>query len=433
LIFSILVLLIGVNEFKGVEAPNNKVQEEGGVIPTVQLNLTYGGINFDRASAITAVSDGGYLVAGNTISFGAGSYDMWLVKTDSNGVHQWNQTYGGTDMDEASAIIEVSDGGYLLAGYTESFGTGQSDVWLIKTDSNGVHQWDQTYGGTDEDQAFAIIEVSDGGYLLVGRTESFGAGQSDVWLVKTDSYGVHQWNHTYGGTGIDLAFAVIELSAGGYLLAGRTESFGAGSADMWLIKTDSNGVHQWDQTYGGTRYDSARVVIEVPAGGYLLTGSTDSFGAGKFDMWLVKTDNNGVHQWNQTYGGTDMDEASAIIEVSAGGYLLAGRTNSFGAGNFDMWLVKTDNNGVHQWNQTYGGTEWDSVNDLIEDFNGDYLFVGFTGSFGEGNHDMWLVKIKGQTTSNGQITSNGQSSGFLIIPLLTVIIFISRISKRKIE
>ncbi|MHA2365343.1 MAG: hypothetical protein ACXAC7_15400 [Candidatus Hodarchaeales archaeon] len=211
---------------------------------------------------------------------------------------QWNYTYGGTKADYAISVVETTDGGYLLVGHTKSFGAGEWDMWLVKTDSSGVTRWNQTYGGTNEEWAYSVLETADDGYLLTGWTSSFGAGKWDIWLIKTDITGVTEWNQTYGGLNDDGAMKVIEATDGGYLLVGYTQSFGVGEWDIWLIKTDRTGVAQWNQTYGGTKSDDANAVLKTTDGGYLLAGSTWSFGEGGSDMWLVKTDNTGVAQWN---------------------------------------------------------------------------------------------------------------------------------------
>ena len=154
------------------------------------------------------------------------------------GPQEWSKTYGGPNVDATDALVKTSDGGYAVVGYTASFGAGSRDAWLVKTDWAGNELWNQTYGGPNDDFACALVQTSDGGYALAGYTKSFGAGGLDFWLVKTDASGIVQWNRTYGGTGADVAYALVQTSDGGYALAGYTYSFGAGSADAWLVKTD---------------------------------------------------------------------------------------------------------------------------------------------------------------------------------------------------
>jgi hypothetical protein len=205
--------------------------------------------------------------------------------------------------------------------------------------------WNKTYGGTSQDWPWSLVQTWDGGYALAGSTRSFGAGSDDFWLVKTDANGNVQWNKTYGGTGWDYAYALVQMADGGYALAGGTYSSGAGYDDFWLVKTDANGNMQWNKTYGGTGWDCATALVQTGDGGYALTGSTTSFGSGSNDFWLVKTDASGNMLWNKTYGGTGDDVAWSLVQTWDGGYALAGITGSFGAGGQDFWLVKTDASG----------------------------------------------------------------------------------------
>jgi hypothetical protein len=242
------------------------------------------------------------------------------------------KTYGGTDWDFASSVQQTSDGGYIVAGYA-------GDIFLIKTDANGNVQWTKTYGGTGWDEASSVQQTSDGGYIVAG----YAGG--DIFLIKTDASGNIQWAKTYGGTYSEWASSVQQTSDGGYIVAGRTYSFGAGLDDIFLIKTDANGNIQWAKTYGGTNYDYAYSVQHTSDGGYIVAGSTESFGAGGWDIFLIKTDANGNIIWAKTYGGTDWDFASSVQQTSDGGYIVAGYTLSFGAGLHDIFLIKTDANG----------------------------------------------------------------------------------------
>jgi predicted secreted protein len=257
---------------------------------------------------------------------------------------QWNKTYGGSGNDYASDLVRTSDGGYALAGYTNSFGAGGYDAWLVKTDASGNMQWNKTYGGIFDDAASRLVQTSDGGYALAGWTASFGGGGwENPWLIKTDSAGNMQWNKVYvGPSPSGQAYAFVQTSDGGYALAGFTTVFGAGGFDAYLIKTDSAGNMQWSKTYGGTGKDVAYALVQTSDGGYALAGWTNSFGAGGYDFWLVKTDSNGNMQWNKTYGGTSDDVAYALVQTSDGGYALAGLTNNSGVGSYYAWLVKTD-------------------------------------------------------------------------------------------
>ena len=207
----------------------------------VRFAKTYGGTNWDGAFSVQQISDGGYILAGYTNSFGAGNFDLFLIKTDASGNVQWAKTYGGTSWDEAYSVRQTLDGGYIVAGWTNSFGAGGADILLIKTNASGNVQWAKTYGGTSNDYAYSVQQTSDGGYIVAGYTESFGAGGVDVFLIKTYANGNLQWAKTYGGTGYAYAYSFQHTSDGGYILAGYTNSFGAGSWDIFFVKTDANG------------------------------------------------------------------------------------------------------------------------------------------------------------------------------------------------
>jgi hypothetical protein len=367
----------------------------------VRFARTYGGTGDELAPSVQQTSDGGYIVAGRTTSFGAGSYDIFLIKTDANGNIIWAKTYGGTSGDEASSVQQTSDGGYIVAGWTWSFGAGYNDIFLIKTDANGNIIWAKTYGRTYYDNAHSIQQTSDGGYIVAGNTNSFGTGDYDAFLIKTDANGSIIWTKTYGGTNHDGAFSVQQTSDGGYIVAGYTNSFSAGNRDIFLIKTDANGNIIWTKTYGGTSVDVAFSDQQTSDGGYIVAGGTTSFGAGSYDIFLIKTDANGDIIWAKTYGGTNFEQALSVQQTSDGGYILAGGTSSFGAGVYDFFLVKTDASGNVQWAKTYGGPSDDYASPVQQTSDGGYIVMGRTSSFGAGGEDIFLIK----TDANGNIGS----------------------------
>ncbi|HKZ94498.1 MAG TPA: hypothetical protein VJ249_07975 [Candidatus Bathyarchaeia archaeon] len=364
--------------------------------PATDWSKTYGGTGEDSAYSVIQTSDGGYALGGRTTSYGAGNYDFWLVKTDSVGNMLWNRTYGGANVDQAESLVQTSDGGYALVGYTYSFGAGGSDWWLVKTDSSGNELWSRTYGGTNNDYPYCLIETIDGGYALAGATASYGAGDSDFWLVKTDSYGNIEWNYTYGGEEGDVAQPIVQTRDGGYALLGYSGGYGdPAKRDVWLVKTDSSGIMQWNKRYGGAGEEMGREIVETRDGGYAIAAFTTSYGAGNKDFWLIKTDAAGSWEWDRTYGGGAEDQAFSLVDTDDGGYALAGYTASYGAGEWDFWLVKTDLSGTMEWNQTYGGTNRDQAISMIKTGDGGYAIAGFTNSFGAGSGDFWLIKLAG--------------------------------------
>jgi predicted secreted protein len=359
---------------------------------------TYGGTSHDYALGNNVqTNDGGYAISGYTSSFGSGGNDAWLVKTDSVGNIEWNLTYGGPLEDTFSDMIKTTDGGLVLCGYEASFGSGNYDTFLMKVNASGVIVWNQTYGGAGGDIGSVLLQTSDGGYVIVGATNSSGAGNQDVWLVKTDATGTMQWNKTYGGTGLDSGWAVVQNIDGGYTVAGRTASYGAGGNDFWLIKTDTTGNMVWNKTYGGTGTEQANYMIKTSDGGYLMFGPTTSFAIGGQDAWLVKTDASGNMMWNRTYGGAGNEFCLYLLQTSDGGYAFCGSENSFGAGGTDVWLVKTDATGNLLWQKTWGGPNNEDAYSMIQTSDGGYVLVGGTRSFGYGtatpaSSDWYVIK-----------------------------------------
>jgi len=376
----LMVLLVGVLMLAFNVQPTGASEP-----PPIKWTKTYGGIGDEFAWSMVQTLGGGYAIAGYTDSFGAGGKDFYLVKTDSYGNMEWNKTYGGVQDDSGRAMVRTLDGGYAIVGETFSFAVGMWDFWLVKVDSSGNHEWNQTYGGAGIDSAFSIVQTSDGGYALAGGAEPSGADNRDFWLVKVDSSGNHEWNQTYGGGADEDAWSMIQTSDGGYALAGFTHSFGAGNRDFYLVKTDSYGNMEWNKTYGRANYDAAYAgVIQRNDGGYALAGVAYSFGAGTWDFWLVKVDSSGNHEWNQTYGGANDDFAYSAIGTSDGGYALTGYTMSFGGGGTNLWLVKTDSSGNMQWNITYVGG-W--ARSMVQTLERGYALAGGAGG------DFWLVKV----------------------------------------
>jgi predicted secreted protein len=367
-------------------------------------SMTYGGTGNEIGTGETLqTSDGGYAISGDTNSSGAGGVDFWLFKTDEFGSMQWEMTYGGAQDETSGEMCQTSDGGYALAGGTYSFGVGDSDFWLVKTDSSGNMQWNNTYGGADYDFAYSIVQTSDGGYALFGVTESFGVGGEDFWLVKTDSSGNMQWNRTYGGTGNDHGTSVVQSSDGGYAVSGYTNSFGAGNTDYWLVKTDASGTMEWNNTYGGTGIDSTYQLSRTSDGGYAMAGYSTSFGG--VGAYLVKTDSGGNMQWNNTYWSPSM--ANSLIQTFDGGFALIGFTST---GGQDIYFVKTDASGNMEWNKTYGGTGVERAYTIIQTIDGGYALTGYTTSFGAGGEDIWLVK-----TDEYGLIPEGLSIGVMLL------------------
>ncbi len=362
-------------------------------VPLTAWTKTYGGTGWDQAYSGVQTPEGGYVITGRTSSSGAGGFDILLIKTDAGGNIIWSKTFGGASDDWPGCVIQTSDGGYAIAGGTRSAGAGDYDFWLIKTDAQGNMKWNRTYGGVVWDFAHSIIQTGDGGYAIAGVKNLAGINAGDFWLIKTDANGYSTWDFTYGQGAIDEAMDVTQTSDGGYALAG------AGFAN--LVKVNANGGLQWTKYYGFI----AKSLVETDDGGYVLTGYDYEFDSDDYNMWLLKADANGNVEWNKTIGGTDWDYAQSVTKTSDEGYAVAGYSRSYGSGLYDFWLIKTDNSGNVQWNQTYGGGSVDQAFSIIETSDRGYLMIGKTDSFGAGSSDFWLVKLAGPW--NYDVTGDG--------------------------
>jgi hypothetical protein len=373
----------------------------------ITFERTYGGSSADEAYFVQQTSDGGFIITGWTDSFGAGDLDVYLIKTDSLGETLWTKTYGGILTDIGNSVLQLSDGDFIIVGLTYSFGAGSFDVYLIKTNSIGDTLWTKTYGGASGDYGSLIQETSEGGFIIAGLTQSFGAGGADVYLIKTDSLGDTIWTKTYGDIEWDESWSVYQTSDKGFIITGWTESFGAGSGDVYLIKTDSLGDTLWTRSYGGIDGDAGKFVQETSVGGFIIAGWTQSFGAGGADVYLIKTDSQGDTLWTKTYGSSDNDYANSIQETFNGGFIIIGWTFSFGAGSADVYLIKTDSIGDSLWTKTYGGIDGDVGWSGQQTLDGGFIITGVTGSFGSGGGDVYLIK----TDSLGNVMVGVEGGG----------------------
>jgi hypothetical protein len=336
----------------------------------------------DQLSFVDSTADGGYVLCGFVGAGQTTNQDFWIIKTDVNGDSVWSNRFGGSSYEQARMLCQTSDGGYLLAGYTNSFPYPIRNMYFLKTDSNGDSLWSTVFGGASEDRPWWVTETLDGKYIGAGRSYSFGSGNFDIYVVKMDSNGDSLWSDTYGGTNDDGATCVLQLADSSYIVGGYTFSYGAGDADYFLMALDKNGDSLWFHTYGGAGEEAYHNVCPTIDGGYALCGHSFSFGPGNWDYWLVKTDANGDSLWSRTYGGTNIDECRYTIQEPDGCYLLMGYTQSFGSGNKDYWLIKTDADGNVLWSETYGGLSEDYGYCVAPRHGGGYVMIGYTSSYG---------------------------------------------------
>jgi len=365
----------------------------------IVFNKAIGGSGENKASCVRKTLDGGYIIVGYRNTFGASDKDVYVIKTNAFGDTVWTRTYGGALADYGSAIIENPAGSYVIVGSTNSFGAGLQDIYVICINGIGDTLWTRTYGGASLETGSDIKRLSNGDYLILGSTNSFGAGGSDIYLIRINSNGDTVWTRTYGGA-VDETGNSLQLTAsGGFVITGSTTSFGAGSSDIFFITTnDSGNVVNSTITYGGPNGNEyGNCGIQTTDGGYLLAGSTTSYGAGYNDAYLIKTDINGTIQHQKTFGGTSYDLANQVQQTSDGGFIIVGSTQSFGNGSSYIYLIKTDVTLVLNWSKYMGGSSGSEGNSVMQTPDGGYIVAGSILNLITGYYDIYLVK----TDANG--------------------------------
>ncbi len=346
----------------------------------------FGGPSSEVCYSVQQTSDGGYVLGGYTGSFGAGADDFWLVKTDANGDSLWSHTFGDQGDNKCQSVLQTGDGGYVLVGWKGVLHNGNytDDFWLIRTDANGDSIWSRTVGGDAPEYAYSLQQTTDGGYIMGGMTFG-GPNTFDMALMRVSSTGDSLWARRYGGLNAERCYSVQQTTDGGYILAGYTLSFGHGNSDFWAIKTNAAGDSVWSHAYGGEGGEECTSVRQTLDGGYVLAGTTSSFGPnpGSLNFWLVRIDANGDTLWTRAYGGDGTDACESLGLLPDGGFILAGITPR---GNFDMWLVRVDADGNMLWNRTFGGSGTDRCFSVARTTDGGYVLAGETAA------NMWLVK-----------------------------------------
>jgi hypothetical protein len=343
-------------------------------------------------------NDEGFIMVGATYAFD--NYgDIWLVKTDSSGSLLWSNNISVHDFDGGASIQLTSDGGYIIGGFTESLGYIEgwgnyleTNFMLVKTDGYGNLKWQKTFA-EDRGIAFSAQETFDHGYIIAGSKKV--GSDIDYYIVKTDQSGELQWDNYYGGDQSDLASGIIQTSDSGFAITGYSKSYGAGSSDIWLVKTDKSGTKLWDITFGGSNVDDSYRIIEANDNGLVVCGTTLSFGSGKEDFMLIKTDKNGNHEWSKTYGTKEKNETSYnLIQTNDNGFLITGyqyeETREFGNG----WLVKTDGFGNRIWSKAFKDSLDNESRAVQQTADGDYIMCGFSYISEDKDYDFKLTKIK---------------------------------------
>jgi len=372
----------------------------------------------------------------------------------SNGEVEWSKTYGGSKNELANSVVKTQDGGYAILGYTQSNDgditdkpNEDFDYWVMKFNSNDELEWNKTYGGSLDDRGRKIIQTQDGGYTIVGYSQSNdedatqNAGSYDFWVVKMTNTGVVSWEKSFGYTGSDRGYSIIQTSDNGYLLSGVldvTASGGAGNSraiahaggDYWAIKLDVTGNTQWTKYFGGSLNDTLSDTIQTLDGGYLLVGSSDSTDVditnnkGTYDFWVVKINALGTLVWEKTFGGSEIDEARAVVASNDGNYLIVGDTRSAdvdvsqNSGSADLWLIKITTTGDLIWEKTYGGSSFDVGRAIVKTQDNGFLITGSSrsqdGDLNENNgqNDAWVLKINDSGGVDWQQTIGGSNIDF---------------------
>ncbi|MEP7263702.1 MAG: T9SS type A sorting domain-containing protein [Bacteroidota bacterium] len=422
-----------------------------------QWDVDLGAADNEQLYGIQQTSDGGYIaggysesdISGDKTQASRGSSDYWIVKTDSNGVKQWDARFGGTSVDQLTALQQTTDGGYILGGISFSdiggdktqAGRGVSDYWIVKTDSSGIKQWDARFGGDSLDELHSLQQTSDGGYILGGYSISAVNGDQthnrfggkDYWIVKTDANGVMQWDSRFGGAQSEELNSIKQTADKGFIMGGYSLSDVSGNKtqpnkgtfDYWIVKTDSNGIKQWDADFGGLDEDWLTQLQQTNDAGYILggwswsgiTGDKSQPSNGDNDYWIIKTDSNGIKQWDKDFGGSTNEYLYSLQQTIDGGYILGGYSSSVVSGDktqptqggTDYWLVKTDFNGILQWDADFGGSDFDFLYAIKQTTDGGYILGGYSSSgiggdksqISKGINDYWIVKTNGGVITSG--------------------------------
>ncbi|KAA9345550.1 T9SS type A sorting domain-containing protein [Adhaeribacter soli] len=423
--------------------------------PVIQWDKTFGGSGFDELYSIQQTADGGYILGGSSDSGLSGdksqslqgTSDIWIVKLDANGNKIWDKTFGGNDYDILGSLQITADGGYLIAGTSDSDISGDKsqpsqgyvDYWIIKLDASGNKLWDKVYGGNTIDVLTSALQTADGGYILSGFSDSNvsgdkthpSRGRTDYWIVKLDLNGNKLWDRTFGGTELDDSPKIKQTADGGYILGGnstspvsgdKSENTQGAEPDYWVLKLDNAGNKIWDRTFGGGDEDLLYSIQQTSDGSYLLGGSSKSGVSGNKvqplkgsrDYWLIKLNNTGTRIWEKSYGGLNNNFCSSIQQTADGGYILGGWSDfgiggdktQMGRGNADFWIIKLDTSGTKLWDKAIGGSDIDNLLALQQTSDGGYILGGISNSQAgfdktsqsKGLSDYWVVKLGAEIT-----------------------------------
>lgn len=356
--------------------------------PGVLWDKTLGGSSYDEAYDIIEAHDGGYIIVGSTQTYGAAARSAYMIKTDTDGNQVWYKTFALGSMAYAHSVKATNDGGYILAGHDYT-SANHWDIYLVKTDGAGNLEWHKKFGGSSLDYGYGVVQTRDNGFVAVGVTLSFGAGSYDVYAVKTDSDGNLEWERTYGGIEEEFGYDVKETPDNGLVIVGFTDTFSVGSAEyaVYLIKTDASGVESWYETYGLELLNEGYGIEVMPDGDFAIAGYSGE------DACLIRTDPLGNQRWLRKFGGASEDVFTNLSLTRDCAFAMSGYTYSYGAVNADLYVVKADLDGNESWYEVAGGNDRDFGEGIVADAYGHLAITGHTKSFGAGYSDVYLVKI----------------------------------------
>jgi hypothetical protein len=425
--------------------------------PPIEWQRVFGSYEMESLAAIQQTRDGGFLLAGSSSSPPGGNktapnysnYDYWIVHLDAQGNQLWDHSFGGLRLDLLTSVEETIDGGLITGGISWSTNSGNKttghfgsyasdDFWVIRLDSSGSKIWEQNFGGTGVDPLRKVAQAVDGGFFLCGDSGStnsgsktatnYGTGRyltSDYWVVKVDTNGQQLWDKSYGGNDDELAWCAQMTTDGGLILGGASRSGPSGNKtranfggyDFWVMRTDANGNKLWDAAFGGSNDDTMYCVAQMPDGGFMLGGRSDSPPSGNktspnygnFDFWVVRLDATGNKLWEQSFGGTEDDFLYDINVTKDGGVILGGFSVSMPSGNktapnyggSDFWVVRLDADGQKMWEASYGGSRSDEAKSVRQTSDGGFILGGTSASPADGNKtapdfffgDFWVLKL----------------------------------------
>lgn len=405
--------------------------------PTIQWQKSLGGADFEEVYSIQQTTDLGYIMIGVSLSNNGdvsgnhGGVDFWVVKLTEAGTIQWKKAYGGSNNDWPFDIRQTTDSGYIMTGRTNSNNGdvsgnhGDRDFWVVKLSETGVIQWKKTFGGSGPDEAHSIQQTSDGGYIVAGGSASTDGqvsgnhGYDDFWVIKLTNVGEIQWQKSLGGSSSEFARHIIQTYEGGFIVVGETMSNNGdvsgshGNPDFWVVKLDENGIIEWQKALGGTAIDVARSICQLSDSSYVVAGYTASDVPGHngmFDCWVVKLSATGEVLWQKAYGGSDNDQAFDIQITNNGDFILIGDTYSVDGdvlendGGLDIWVLNLNEAGEIIWQKTLGGTMAEGGTCIQQTKDNGYVLAGYTwsndGDVSEnhGDSDFWVVKLSQESS-----------------------------------